>query len=82
MALSDSLEYFLSKCYEDAVVKNVGAKRMIDTMRERFDANQNLKSEAQKKLDGLTDDVTKKCFVSKKYKEFLTEALTPTNTGA
>lgn len=82
MGLSDSLDYYLGKCYESAVVKNAGSAQMIDAMRRRFDANQNLKAEAYKKLDGLTNDVTKKCFVSKKYREFLTEALSPTNIGA
>lgn len=81
MSTSDSLDYFLGKCYEDAVVKNAGSEKMVDIMRRRFKANQNLKAEAYKKLDGLTPAVTQKCFVSKKYKEFLTEALIP-NIGA
>lgn len=69
------LEYLLAQCYEQAVVKNSNADDVIATLKDRLDANQNLKEEAQSMLTGLPDAVTKKCFVSKKNKEFLTKAL-------
>jgi hypothetical protein len=81
MGIPDSLDYFLGKCYEHDVIRRIAPKEMIDALRKRMDANQNLKAEAQKRLAGLTDAVTKKCFISKKHKEFLTEALGP-NSGA
>lgn len=72
---TDMLDYLLSKCYEQAVIKNSDATEQIKSLKNRLDANQNLKAEAQKLLATLPDSVTMRCFVSKKKKEFLTQAL-------
>ena len=69
------LDYLLSQCYEQAVVKNGDDTAVIKALKDRLDANQNLRDEAISSLAALSDAVTIKCFISKKKKEFLTKAL-------
>jgi hypothetical protein len=72
---TDQLNYLLSKCYEQAVVKNGDVSPQIGDLKKRLAANQNLMAEAKALLASLTDQITQRCFVSKKKKEFLTKAL-------
>ena len=44
-------------------------------MNKRINADDRLKEKVNKRLSELPDEVTQRCFVSKKTKEYLTKAL-------
>lgn len=69
------IDYYFGKFYEEEVIKNSDSSKIISTFKHKLEANQSLKAEAQKLLATLTDSITKKCFTSKKKKDFLTKAL-------
>ena len=69
------LDYYLSRCYEDVVLKGMSEAAVLDVLRHKLEANQSLREEAQKKLSSLTDAVCQRCFLSGKYRKFLNYAL-------
>ncbi|MDE2106106.1 MAG: hypothetical protein KGL39_53280 [Patescibacteria group bacterium] len=69
------VDYYLGRCYEDDVIKGGDPSATIDILKEKMAANQSLLTEAQSMLASYTDAVTKRCFVSKKKRDYLTKAL-------
>lgn len=70
-----SIDYWLGRLYHHHVVKNHTDSKVMDMFKKRMQASQSLKSEAEERSKELVDDVLKKCFISRKHKEFLTTAL-------
>lgn len=70
-----NLDYWLGRLYEHHVVKNHTDSDVMDLFKKRMEASQSLKEAAKTRSGELVDDVLKKCFISRKYKEFLTTAL-------
>lgn len=70
------LDYWLSQCYQASVLKGDG-KDTLAIFKERVNADQNLKKEAQQRVPQLesVNRIGDRCFVSKKQLEFLREVL-------
>lgn len=69
------LDYWLGQSYHAVVVKNDGA-RVLKLFKERIDADQNLKKEAEQKLQQLNNmQILNKCFISQKHVEILQSIL-------
>lgn len=70
------VNHWLGQCYYASVVKNDGGEA-LRIFKDRIEADQNLKKEAQQRLAQIDNiQVTSKCFVSKKHVEFLRSVLT------
>lgn len=69
------LNHWLSRCYEADVLRAEGADVAIGVLRSQCEANQQLADAARTRLSEITEDVTQRCFVSKKHRDYLTQAL-------
>lgn len=72
------LDYWLGQCYHAAVLKGDSAETLA-IFKKRIDADQNLKKQAQQRIP-LLESVNRvpggtRCFISKKYLEFLQSVL-------
>ena len=70
------LDYWLGQCYHACVVKGNGAET-LKIFKQRLEADQKLKKEAQQKLTAV-ESINRtgvKCFISQKHAEFLRSVL-------
>jgi hypothetical protein len=66
-----TLEYWLGRYYEARVLLKGNLAEVTATIRQRFQADQTLAAAGKAKLDTISDDVAKQCFVSKIQREAL-----------
>lgn len=72
-----TLDSFLSEDYNERVLRHPSPVARRLHFKRALENTPGLKEEAQRRLAGLTDDVCKRCFISKMQRAALSEILTP-----
>lgn len=72
---SDILDLLLVDCYKKDVMQKSDYSEIVDRIKRRIASSEIVKQAAQDRLAELSDDVTQRCFVSRKTREYLTKAL-------
>lgn len=69
------LDYWLGRCYEFEVIRGDKTGSSINEFSTRLQADQNLMNAAKDRLAGITDDLTKQCYITKEHRRFLQQAI-------
>ena len=64
-----------TRYYEKTVLRRENADDVVQGLRRRVEASQSLLGDAKAQFDAVPEVLCKRCFVTKKKREFLTQVL-------